>query len=316
MIEIRSGANRNLKSLCDKHFESIKNDLNKRLRSLPLSHRQKEYFTEENLKEIITADPKALMQVNRKYSKYCKAPGNHQMPDPNVNLAELFKYSMFTSKKKLYNAYTLTKDLGVHTCPYCNRNYIVTVENDSKSIIRPELDHFFPQSTFPLLGLSFYNLIPSCHTCNTLKMNKDDIGINPYECGFDDSLRFNFLPKNVGDMQGNASGLYIKFLTNNLNSKKVKKCLKNVKLFHLEKIYEISHSSEINEIIKKYVISNGKYLDMLSRTFEGLGSFDELYKIAFGNFRNKLDFENRPLAKMTYDIVAQLEFSYPNKNLL
>jgi len=33
--------------------------------------------------------------------------------------------------------------------------------------MRPPLDHFYPRSRYPFLGTSFYNLIPSCHQCNS-----------------------------------------------------------------------------------------------------------------------------------------------------
>lgn len=50
------------------------------------------------------------------------------------------------------------------TCAYCllEEKWAAGVENF-------ELDHFRPQSKFPQLSLSFYNLYWSCHVCNRIK---------------------------------------------------------------------------------------------------------------------------------------------------
>ena len=50
--------------------------------------------------------------------------------------------------------------LNIDTCTYCNRNYTLDFKNLNNS--RAQLDHWFPKESFPILALSFYNLIPSC----------------------------------------------------------------------------------------------------------------------------------------------------------
>lgn len=39
-------------------------------------------------------------------------------------------------------------------------------------MIRPQIDHFFPQSRFPMFALSFYNMIPACQVCNKIKRDE------------------------------------------------------------------------------------------------------------------------------------------------
>jgi hypothetical protein len=39
--------------------------------------------------------------------------------------------------------------------------------NKSKELM-PEIDHFYPKDKYPFLAVSFFNLIPSCLTCNGL----------------------------------------------------------------------------------------------------------------------------------------------------
>lgn len=52
----------------------------------------------------------------------------------------------------------------LRVCPYCGMEIIKPTDRTKKQI-----DHFFPKSKFPFLALSYYNLIPSCETCNELQ---------------------------------------------------------------------------------------------------------------------------------------------------
>lgn len=75
----------------------------------------------------------------------------------------------------------LVDKLNIKTCPYCNRQFIYTFNGRAPE--RPELDHFYPKADYPLFCLSFYNLIPACHSCNHVK-SEEEIGINPYYRAF------------------------------------------------------------------------------------------------------------------------------------
>jgi len=80
-------------------------------------------------------------------------------------------YENFFSKGKNsygYSAYDFVLKLGLKTCPYCNRNYTFVVK---KGKLRPEIDHFYPKTIYPYLAVNFFNLIPSCQTCNKTKSN-------------------------------------------------------------------------------------------------------------------------------------------------
>ncbi|RZK01386.1 MAG: hypothetical protein EOO43_24720 [Flavobacterium sp.] len=79
----------------------------------------------------------------------------------------------------------------------------------------------------------------------------------------------------------------------------------------MKEIYETSHLEEIADIIFKYHTTGGRYLEILHNQFSALGTIEELYKIAFGNFYNESDYGKRPLSKLTRDIVDQLKFTTP-----
>ncbi|MBJ9977050.1 hypothetical protein IAE35_11450 [Pseudomonas sp. S75] len=97
------------------------------------------------------------------------------------DLKKIFNYSRFRDKphSKLpcppWNAYDLCRKSTLTTCPYCNYNYAHTVFKDKKTgKLRPTLDHFYPQSLYPHLGLSLANLIPSCYSCNSSLKGDED----------------------------------------------------------------------------------------------------------------------------------------------
>lgn len=86
-------------------------------------------------------------------------------------------------------------------CPYCNAetvfllNGIMSKSGESRS----HLDHFYPRSAFPYLGVSLYNLIPACAHCNS-SMKGDKIPfeakifwLNPYAEDFNEVARFRYM---------------------------------------------------------------------------------------------------------------------------
>jgi hypothetical protein len=212
---------------------------------------------------------------------------------------------------KRWNRYNFVDSLGINTCCYCNRQYITTVieGKSGKGIIGPSLDHVFDKSSYPIFALSFYNLVPACSNCNTLKGNKDFMSdyLHPYEAGFKGDAVFKY-DGNVDVLYGRMlpDRLYIKNSKNTGgNSKKIKK---NIKSFKLDKIYP-THADIVEELIWKRIASSDRYLENLIDTYDELKlSYEsaKAYRFAFSNYKDESDFHKRPLAKMTYDIAKQL----------
>jgi 5-methylcytosine-specific restriction endonuclease McrA len=121
------------------------------------------------------------------------------------------KETGFSFKNEQYSAYHLILDLGITVCPYCNRNFIFNSTKKRTS----HFDHFFPESKYPFLAMSFYNLVPSCSTCNTLK-GKESIDYNPYSKQINISdKRFNLVIKGPS-FYYEEKDLDIELLRNNL----------------------------------------------------------------------------------------------------
>lgn len=314
MIKIQSKNSRNLDAICEEHYRGLKKSIEGKITyktQMHLINDNVSQFLNDNLKDILKGYPEKLITLQH---------------DDIINHVEthilhrIFNYKSFQKKatNNKYNAYTLAKNLNFNTCPYCNRNYTITVVNGrNEKIIRPDFDHFFPQSTHPLLALSFYNLIPCCLICNrTLKgdaqMNLQD-HLHPYLDGFGKSLMFNYEPQDANAAVGLDTNCTISLMSNpQENPDKHLKCIQNAQLFRIEDIYQESHTPEVAEIVHKHYISGGAYLQTLAHGFHQIGDMAELYRLAFGQYYSEEDHEKRPLAKLTRDIFDQLQFLYPH----
>lgn len=83
----------------------------------------------------------------------------------------------------------------VEFCPYCNiqRAYHSTNLN-GETVETFELDHFYDKSNYPFLAYSFFNLVPSDHTCNSTNKHdsifNEQYHLNPHASGFDSKILF------------------------------------------------------------------------------------------------------------------------------
>jgi len=206
-------------------------------------------------------------------------------------------YKDFISINK--NGYWLADKLGIKVCPYCNRQYVFTVNNAGT---RPEFDHFLPKSKYPLLALSFYNLIPCCHICNHIKGNIRftlEENLYPYTDSFHDKAEF-VIEKYTSDIfHDRNSDFEIK-----LHDKSEERAKANINTFKLQEIYN-EHKDYAHEIIIKAVYYNESLKKLYSDSF---GSFFDPAFIAqmyYGNYLDRCGIMNRTLAKFTQDIIKQ-----------
>lgn len=165
----------------------------------------------------------------------------------NYQHKEIFKscinvYDEFSKNK--VNKF-IQNESKIKVCPYCNRDYINSREDQSSA----QMDHFYSKNYFPFLAISLYNLIPTCATCNRIKSDKIEWKfVSPFddEYLFDDELRFEY----------DINKKKIKFVTQN-NYKD--RCLRvNIERLKLEEAYVIHDS-----LIEEYVDKKSTYVDSL-----------------------------------------------------
>lgn len=214
----------------------------------------------------------------------------------------VFDYnSLISSKKNI--SYKIAELIGVNTCIYCNRQYIFTVQDTSNKITRPEFDHYLPKSDYPFLALSLYNLIPSCHICNSNCKGATELdrSMNPYlNHSSIDFFKFTYIP--------NSKGFPVSVDIKDIHIPKQKGIQKFLECFKIKDIYDAHTKLELSDLYTFATKYSKTYLqDVLSETVKNLKiSQEEAYRILFGTEMYPDKDNDRPLSKFKRDILKEL----------
>lgn len=267
----------------------------KKRSAIILSKDEKDFIiflnNEDNIRKLLKVDVDNLKKTITDFES--KFPN---LRNTSNSLNRIF-YNIFISNiyenNKRFDGLKFVQSIDLNTCPYCNRAYIYTIKRNGT--IRPEIDHFYPKALYPYLGLSFYNLIPSCSVCNgtTAKGNKDsfeDNLKNPYEIKRND-FKFKLDVKSA----------------DNFDIKLSKKIDSNNDYFKLEEFYEY-HDDIAHELYIKFKQENTKeHFDSLKKSLSGIGfDEDEIYRFLTCGYLKDEDLHKRPLSKLIKDINEEL----------
>ncbi|MBP4136484.1 HNH endonuclease [Flavobacterium geliluteum] len=245
-------------------------------------------FLEKHKLELITGKPERLIEIHEEYKK--KQFSKHQ-----IELIKSFfiqtGYGSFPNKEFL-------NLLNIDTCLYCNRNYTLYFGGNNA---RAELDHWFPKGEFPILALSFYNLIPSCHSCNHIKgASKSFDWLTAL-----DKMNHPYFDKNEFTFSYDYHSLNDFKMKINVEHIKTKETLKFNKT---KEIYDAHSEKELKDLLDlRYKYSNN-YLDiLLNKTFSGLSmSEEEACRMIFGIEIKEEEYHKRPFSKFKHDIIKEL----------
>lgn len=303
-------------NLKDENLKLKKNSTNRKL-LLELKIR----LTEKEIKRILETKIDFLTDINNEYSKYDVDLFFSEKKDDKKNvLKSIFDYSGFRSYKSTFqNGYLLSQNLSVKCCPYCNRNYTSSHEtvfyksgelNDrtEAKYVFPEFDHFYPKEKYPVIAVSFYNLIPSCNICNSHYKNEKDPMIynlfHPYREVSKNHFSFRFIPNSVSSLYGASDGFSLDFTYTDLDNinKQVKK---SIEFFGIKENYENCHSNLIKEIVNKKISYSEKYLKSLMNNY-GI-SREESYRILFETYYEENMLHKRPFSKLKKDIFDDID---------
>lgn len=248
----------------------------------------------ENLNEIIKAELPIIESQFKSFS-------HHLSKKEKKKIENIFNYSGYRTKTNFMEYF---KKLGIKSCPFCNNNYIYFYEKDAGQYnTLATLEHYYPKAKYPHLSLSFYNLIPSCSTCNSkFKGNVTHEGeiLHPYYEDFDDKAKFSV---GVDSLPIHKSiQLSVKLESND------NRCKKSIDRFQLDKIYT-QHSDIAQEIWNKAQVYNASRIDELYESFyKNLGySKEDVKNMIFCNYLDKDDINKRNHAKLTQDILIQFD---------
>lgn len=231
--------------------------------------------TESLLRKLLIGDfskQKELIAGITAELKKSETSQPHSSRDFISEMDNLFVKGFYENLKK-FDKNKHIERVGIEVCPYCGRNYIYSVERPTISNphtrVKPQIDHFLPKSKYPYLALNYYNLVPSCPSCNQLpcKWNNNPIGdqndkeylMHPYEFR-DSDIKFSYIPTTS---MYNPSSVTIQMACKNADlDKGYKEWLVLDKLYgkhnsvvsrmyvQLESIISISYGKSIREVFR------------------------------------------------------------------
>lgn len=246
----------------------------------------------DNLKDIITTNNLT------KYSNLRDA----YSPSEKKEIKKAFDYAGHRQNSDFMEHF---KKLNIKSCPFCNNNYIYFYEKEAgKYNTLATLEHYYPKAKYPHLSLSFYNLIPSCNTCNSkfkgsTEKHEGKI-LHPYFEDFNEKAQFSV---SVGSLSVNKTiELEVNLKSND------EKCKTSIDRFQLDKIYK-QHNDIAKEIWNKAQVYNESQIEELYKSFyEKLGySKEDVKNMVFCNYLHKDDIHKRNHSKLTQDILKQFD---------
>ena len=308
-----------IEKLAKEFLESKKTKTNKYRTNFVYSKYNKTLETifeikDSNLFEkVILANKKELELYIKKYINYLNK-NNYELKSIETLSKENKRKKIFKELLLLHNTYEnfstnwnkkIVDIINTRTCLYCNREYVINYVDNDNTKTTAELDHFYPRSLYPFLSISFFNLIPSCKTCNSkLKGDwntyKNKI-LYPYEQNLNDNMQFK-LTIIRSNFINNKNDFDIKLDVKNneaLNSKD---------LFKLETLYK-EHKDIALELIQKAQIYNESYIDELYQKYEGtlFKNREDVLRHITGGYIEDKDINKRPLSKLIKDISEELD---------
>lgn len=264
MFKIEKGRNKTLTNIASEFYTKLnpmkktgslkKNSLKKRLEKIIRNEKNPQKLVFYNklaaekfkiLKEIITGNATQLATIQQQIESMVtsgtiprfsqKIGGVISSTEFGSDVLTLFDYKSCRGSIKFI---WLVNELDIVVCPYCNESHthIVKVSDDEKILY--EFDHFIPKVIAPYLSLSFFNLIPSCHICNSNLKGTTVFSLNDYSHPYADDLHsfVSFSTDKPVDIK-NIDSFDIEIKTITTDTDKIRKSTNNIRLFTIQQRY-------------------------------------------------------------------------------
>lgn len=263
------------------------------------------WLTKEKVEEYMTAKPERLLEMHDELYKHLLGK-RKAIPKKEIECVKhIINYSFYIDQNKNMS-YALAKLMNSNTCTYCNRQYTLTVVDEKKNerLLRPEFDHWFPQSKYPDLALSYYNLIPACHYCNSSLKGSQEMDIkkhiHPY---IDKKIGFHF--SYVPTSEGYA---VVTEKNDDVDDKYFKRVFNTLDMFRIQQVYDAHSDLELKDLLDLANANPKDYIDTLvDEVISKLNVNQEAaYRMLFGIEIEEEKYRNRPMSKFKNDIIRKL----------
>ena len=217
-------------------------------------------------------------------------------------LKEVFKY-----KDKFQEPISkfFEENFQTRTCYFCNIHFVNEYKIDEENHQNEfTLDHFYDKATYPYLGLSLYNLIPSCYTCNSkLKKNEEFKNLAPSSLKYDFETKVKFKLF----LDDSCKNLHIKSKENidiPLKENYSNQYDKYIEIFKLNERYKVH-----KDIVFKMIENAELYPQSRLRELQDLTGipFQQIKKDIFNLIDENEDLSKQPFSKLIKDISEELK---------
>lgn len=260
----------------------------------------------DNIKNLLCIEHKTnFNKLSKDFNLAIESDLNNLQEIDENELKQIF-YDLFTYISKKDEFVQIIQKLNVNTCPYCNRQYTMTIVTNEEKV-RTNLDYYFPKSKYPYFSISLFNLIPACNYCNSLKGNnlvngeKNDL-LYPYEESFDNRFKFVIEFDNLDFYLNQNDNFKITIKANFKEDEDIAKVYnENLKL----KLLYSNHKNLITNLINKFRLLQKDNLALFCKDFESIVKNEEEAKsliLGISKIDNKIEIPFSQLMDDLFDL--------------
>ena len=235
----------------------------------------------------------------------------------NTTLRKVFNYKAFSQIPQKggtwYAGRLMTEALKeLKYCPYCNADmvYVLNIGRKGKTR-RCAFDHFYPEARYPFLGLSLYNLIPSCHRCNSLFKHDDhkelETSFHPYLDDLDTETQFILVrfPSRNDYSECRADNLTMQFRMKKTSSADPAQLDSYQKLFAIDIVYNSLYREKALQVLQLGHLLNESYREKLVQLFSKAGLSVDPVRLILGMPLKREEINMHHVAKLKLDLLEQ-----------
>ena len=195
---------------------------------------------------------------------------------------------------------------NLKTCCYCHSQSTIVFEKEDGTLKAFfQLDHKYPQSKYPFLATTFYNLYPICGNCNQAKSHNPS-EFKLYTMGKNlDLLHFGLENRSIAHYWKTHDPKNLKITITPARGEK-KLFDDYVKTFLIKEIYDMQIDIA-EDLVHKLRIYNRAYKGTLVKSFKKLFPDQSMInRLIIGNYDKPEEMMQRPTAKFVQEIARDI----------